>query len=134
VIIRETKDIEEIKSILCHPEIFPRISGDCGLTAKKFEPPLEGVIYLGGYEDGIFAVSCFHCFRDGLKFHPNVLPEYRLRYARIFAKQCLSMLKCEVYAEVPLKYKRAINFAKKLGFDSIANNKDSTDTVLMRLL
>ena len=134
MIIRETKDVDEIKKILCHPEIFPRIAGDTEITPEEFEPPLNDVLYLGGYDGDMFAVSCFHSFRDGLKFHPNVLPEYRLRYARIFAKQCLSMLKCTIYAEVPLEFKRAINFAKKLGFDSIANNKDSTNTVLMRLL
>lgn len=131
MIIRETKDIEEIKRVLCHPEIFPRIAGDCGLTPEEFEPPLDAAFYIGGYEDKIFAVSCFHPFRDGLKFHPNVLPKYRLRCARDFARKCLLMVQCEIYAEVPLEFKRAINFAKKLGFDSIANNKDST--TLMRL-
>lgn len=132
MIIRETKDIQEIKSVLCHPAIYPRIKGDLSLEPDDFIPPMDDVLYLGGYDNTIFAVTCFHPFRDGLKFHPNVLPEYRLRYARDFARKCLLMVQCEVYAEVPLEFKKAINFAKKLGFDSIANNKDST--TLMRLL
>lgn len=134
MIIRETKNIEEIKSILCHPEIFNRIKGNHYIDADNFIPPLDDVLYFGGYDDGIFGVSCFHSYRDGLKFHPNVLPSYRLKYGRDFVKLSLSMVKCKIYIEIPKERKRLFNLAEKLGFDSISNNKDSTNTILMRLI
>lgn len=133
MIIKRTKNIEEIKSILCDKDIFNRIIGDKEIKPEDFDPPLENVVYIGGYEDNrIFAVSCFHKFRDGLKFHPHVLISYRLKYGREFVRYTATMLKCKLYVEIPRSRKRLINLARKLGFDSLVNNKDSTKT-LMRL-
>ncbi len=134
MIIRETKDTEEIKSILCHKDIFGYISEGAEVKPKDYNPPLDEIIYIGGYENGkIFALACFHPFKDGLKFHPNVLKSYRLKYGRRFVSYTVNMLKCKLYIEIPRNRKDLFNFATKLGFDSVANNKDSTDTVTMRL-
>lgn len=132
MIVKPTKDIDEIKRILCHPDIFRNICGDYDIKPEEFIPPMKDVVYLGGYDREIFAVSCFHPFKDGLKFHPNVLPKYRLQHAKDFVKQSITMVKCRLYIEIPKKRKRLFNLAHKLGFDSIVNNKDSTNH-LMRL-
>jgi len=134
VIVGRTTDVEEIKSILCHEDIFSVISEGVDIKPEDYVPPIDGTIYLAGYDKGsLFAISCFHRFRDGLKFHPNILKSYRLRLSRDFVKQSLTMIKCRIYVEIPKKRRRLLNFAHKLGFDSIANNKDSTDTIIMRL-
>lgn len=134
MIVARTTDINEIKSILCHENIFSYISEGTNVESQDYEPPMADVLYLGGYEkDKIFALACFHAFRDGLKFHPNILKGYRLKYGRRFVEYTATMLKCCLYIEIPEARKDLFNFATKLGFDSIANNKDSTDTVIMRL-
>lgn len=130
MIIGQTKDIEEIKSILCHDDIFSVISEGVDIKPEEYEPSINDY-YLAGYDDGtLFAIACFHVFNDGLKFHPNILKSYRLRCARDFVKHSLSVIKCPIYIEIPKNRKRLFNFAIKLGFDSVANNKDSANTVM----
>lgn len=132
--VRQTTDIDEIKSILCHDDIFNDISEGLDVKPEDYEPPLADTIYIGGYEkDKIFALACFHPFRDGLKYHPNVLKSHRQSHGRRFVSYTVTMLKCCIYIEIPETRKDLFNLATKLGFDSVANNKDSTDTVTMRL-
>ena len=134
MIVGRTTDLEEIRSILCHEDIFRFISEGVEIKPEDYVPPIAGTIYLAGYDDGVlFALACIHPFKDGVKYHPNVLKEHRLRLSRDFVKQSLTMIKYPVYVEIPKYRKKLLNFATKLGFDSIANNKDSTDTVIMRL-
>lgn len=133
MIIRKTTDQDEIKKILFHPSIYPNISEGVELDCDNTVFPVDRVLYLGGYDPDIFALACFHSFQDGLKFHPNVLPSHRLKYGRDFVKQTAFMVKSPIYVEIPKNRKRLFNLAKKIGFDSIANNKDPS-THLMRLL
>lgn len=134
MIIKQTTNQDDIKKILFDPDIYPYVSGGKSLDFDEVDFPIDGYVYLGGYDnESIFALSCFHPFMDGLKFHPNVLPEYRFKYGRDFVKQTAFMLKCPVYAEIPKNRKSLINLATKIGFDSIVNNKDLSNTILMRL-
>lgn len=130
MIVSKTTDVNEIKSVLCHPDIYPEISEGVDLDPEDIKIPFEGWAYVGGYDKEIIGVSCFNCFRDGLKIHPNVLPEYRLKYGRDFVRLCISMVNCPLYAEIPNHRKRLLNLATKLGFDSIENNSAKT---LMKL-
>ncbi len=132
MIVKATRNESEIKSILWDKDIYPLISGSTEITAEDVNLP-DSVLYLAGYAPEIFAVSCFHKFKDGIKFHPNILPSYRLEHARDFIQKCLSMVKSPVYVEIPKHRKRLFNYALKIGFDSIPNNKDSSNTILMRL-
>jgi hypothetical protein len=130
MIVRETKDEKEIKSILLHEDIKKHIGGK---DMQDFKMP-DDCYYLGGYEDDkIFAVSCFHKFKDGLKFHPNILKSHRLKYGREFVSLCLTMVKCKMYIEIPKARKELFNFSKKNGFDSIRNNKDSLTHLMVKL-
>lgn len=131
MILRQTTNQDEIKKVLLHPDIYPNISEGIDIVIEEF--PTDNVLYIGGYNDSIFAISCFHSFRDGLKFHPNILPKYKRQYARDFVKQCLDMIDCPIYIEIPVERKRLFNFSKKMGFDSVSNNKDLSRH-LMRLL
>jgi len=134
MIIRPTVDQDEIKKILFHPDIYPDTSAGYELDFDSTVFPIDNVLYIGGYDEQIFALSCIHPFMDGFKYHPYVLPEYRLKYGRDFVKQTVSMVKCPVYVEIPKKRKDLVNLAIKNGFDSVANNKDLSNKVLMRLL
>ena len=136
MIIKETINIKEIKSILCHKDIFDLSKDGVKIKAEDFEPPLNNVLYVGGYDkENIFALSCFHKFKDGLKFHPHVLKSHRYKYAREFVRYTATMLKCNIYIEIPEKRRDLFNLASKLGFDSLVNNKPSTNNhkILMRL-
>jgi len=131
LIVKETRNIDEIKSILCHEDIFNDISEGVNVKPEDYEPPLTNAIYIGGYDKGkIFALACFHKSKGRLMFHPSVLKSYRQRYGRQFVAYTATMLKYSIYIEIPNTRKDLFNLATKLGFDSVANNKDSTDTVM----
>lgn len=129
MIIKETVDLTEIKSILFHDDIFDLARDDIEVSKKEFEPPISAnVMYVGGYcDDEIFGLSCFHIFRDGLKFHPNVLKKFRLQYGRDFIKRSVDMIKCRLYIEIPNDRRDLFNFAKKLGFKIIDENLNKTE-------
>ena len=127
-------DQDEVKKILFHPDIKSDISGGIEYSYNDTDLPMDSVLYIGGYDNCLFAVSCFHRFRGGIKIHINILKSHRLKYARDFVKQCLSMVKCNTYIEFPEKRKDIFNLATKFGFDSIANNNSHSNKVLMRLL
>ena len=125
--IRETTDIEEIKSVLCHPEIYPCISQDGNPTAREFEPPMN-VSYIGGYIDGeIMGIMIYHPYKDGLKCHIQVLPEFRKKYAKEFGRIALNFGEAKnaiIYADIPTCYPNVLAFAKKVGFEITGSIKD----------
>ena len=131
--IVRTVDDNEIKSILFHKDIYEHISGGASISARDIKLPMRSVAYIGGFDTTIFALCCVHPFLDGMKIHFNILKSHRLRYARDFVNKCLSMVKSIIYIEFPNHRKDIFNLATKNGFDSIANNKCPTKT-LMRLL
>ena len=50
--VERTEDLALIKSILCHPDIYPLISDDTCPPADEFEPPLDGIEYIAGIVRG----------------------------------------------------------------------------------
>lgn len=132
MIIKETKDKEEIKKILCHKDIFNLSKDGLNIKVSDFKPPLDDVVYIAGYEKGKpFGLAVFHRFKDGVKYHPNILKSHRRKYGRDFVKKTVSMLKCNIYIEFPKNRKDLFNLAIKFGFDSYANNKDSLRKITM---
>ena len=129
MIVRETNDIQEIKQVLCHPDIYPLISDDNSPSVDEFIPPFKGVFYVAGYAPELIGISCFHWFRDGMKFHPNVLPQFRSKYADEFVTKSLDMFHKPIYVEVPDKL---VRFSKKHGFRIIENNE--SNKIMMELL
>ena len=129
--VKRTKDYDDIKYILNHPKIYPLISDPDCPPMGEFEPP-HNVDYIGGYYMGwMFGVSCVHRWRDGWKFHPNVLPEFRAGYARQFIHESLMQIQKPVYVEIPNDRKALYNLCVKTGFQEIERNTDKT---VMRLL
>jgi hypothetical protein len=119
MILKETRDIAEIKKILCCPEIYKCIGDDNSPPIDEFEPPSQAM-YVAGYVDGdIIGLMIYHITEKGLKCHLQVLPEYRSKYAREFARMALEFGEAKnssIYSETPVCYWHIIRFAKSFGF------------------
>ena len=129
MIVKETTNIDDIKTILCNPEIYECIATDESPSVDEFEPPFNDCIYVGGYVGGeIVAIMIFHKFRDGSELHIQVLPEFRYKYAVEFGYKGL-MFRGEkpLYATIPDLYKNVLEYALSFGFEVI-ERIDSTDT------
>jgi hypothetical protein len=119
MIIKETREISEIKKILCHPDIYDCIGDDNSPPVEEFEPPSQAM-YIAAYVDGdIIGLMIYHVTDKGLKCHFQVLPEYRSKYARKFARMALEFGEAKnssIYSETPVCYWHIIRFAKSFGF------------------
>lgn len=127
MIIKECHNIDDIKTVLCHPEIYDTISGDTCPKLEDFEPPMtEEYCYIVGYVKGEpIGVMIYHKYRDGNIAHVQVLPQYRKEYAKQFGEQVLNFRgHSPLYAEIPDLYKNVLEFAKLNGFKVIDEKKD----------
>ena len=113
--ITRTTNMDMVNSILSHPVIWKDIAPDVAV----FEAPYDRnfLYFLMGEADGVII---FHPFRDGLKIHPNILPNKRGKKAykavedacqEVFAMGCTS-----IYAEIAPELRHVISFARALGF------------------
>ncbi len=128
MIIKETIDPDEIKRVLCHPEIYPCITSDDECPdLEDFEPPMDAE-YIGGYVGcDIIGIMVYHTYKDGFECHIQVLPEYRKEYAREFAQMALEIGKAKnasIYAEIPDCYPNVLKFAKSFGFNETGSIED----------
>lgn len=118
MIIKETTDQDVIKSVMHHPEIYPHISDDPPTTHDL--PINDGVQYLAGFVDGhVIGIVLLIDVEDKVKCHIQVLPEYREKYAKPFAKACFKLGKAvgaSIYGHIPKRYPNVIEFGKAVGF------------------
>ena len=114
--IQQTFDMDAVNLVLTNPEIWKDI-------APQHMTPFD-TLYLPNVtyfivNDGD-GVILFHCFRDGFKIHPNILPSKRGRLAYIAVEesiQCMFEDGCmSVYAEIDPKLRHVVMFARQLGF------------------
>lgn len=110
--LSRTSDINQINSVLKHPDIWPLISDDDD-DIDSFIPPLGDNHYL--YESGVLFI--LHPEGDDLEIHANVLPESRGK-AKAAAAEALNygfnVLKTDrIVANIPEKYGSVYGFAKK---------------------
>lgn len=128
MILKETTDIDEIKSILCNSVIYDCISDDDSPLCSDFEPPInEKYLYVGGYCKGeIIALMVYHK-EDGKNFcHVQVLPEHRENHALEFGERSLMFRgNDDLYAVIPNIYKNVLKFADLFGFVIIDTVKNS---------
>lgn len=129
--------------MLCHPGIYPCISQDGNPPADEFKPPMDAC-YIGGYIDGaIIAIMIYHPYKDGLKCHIQVLPEFREKYAKEFGRIVLNFGEAKnaiIYADIPTCFENVITFAEGFGFEITGRIKDNYvrdgqcfDAITMRL-
>jgi len=124
MIVKETSNLEDIKAVLCHPEIYDCITDDNSPDVSEFEPPInDSYLYVGGYAKGeIIALMVYHRYLDGNECHVQVLPQFRKEYAKEFGEQSLLFRgTLPLYAEIPDLYKNVLAFAKLNGFEVISS-------------
>jgi len=113
---------KEACKVLCHPEIYDVISDDNSIPADEFEPS-EDCEYIGGFiEDKLFAVMIYHEFRDGVKLHIQVLPEYREHLSIEFGRDGLEYglsKNIPIYCDIPKIYPNVKRYAESFGFEVI---------------
>ena len=127
MIIEECHNIDDIKAVLCHPEVYDTIASDECPKLEDFEPPMtDKYMYIVGYVKGSpIGVMIYHRYRDGNKCHVQVLPEYRKEYAIKFGQQSLTFRgTVPLYAEIPDLYKNVLDFALLNNFKVIDVKKD----------
>jgi len=141
MLIRETKSAEEIKTVLCHPEIYDRISDDYSITVEEFEPPMDAEYIAGYVGNDIIGLMIYHINDGKLECHFQVLPEFR-QYSKEFARMALEIGKAKnasIYAEIPDCYPEVIKFTTNFGFNIVGNivdghqkNGQSCDVKILR--
>ncbi len=144
MLIKVIEDVNDIKKVLCHPDIYGCINDDDCCNSEDFEPPIiDEITYVAGYVDGdIIGLMIYHTKKAGLKCHIQVLPEYRNQHARQFARMALDLGKAKnvlIYSHIPVCYPNVISFAKEFGFaetgrikDDYIKNNVKHDVIIMR--
>jgi len=133
VIVERVDDVEIIKSIMLHPEIWPTISED-NFTQEEYEPDVYVDFWLGAFVDG----DCIGLFRfhslNGVtvQIHIQILPEYREKFAMESVKHMWKWLLdqedtplIKVVASIPIIYPNVIKFALANGFKEEGINRMS---------
>jgi hypothetical protein len=120
MMVKETVNMDDIKSVLCHPEIEDRITSDKEDRLTIDTLPLnENYRYIAGYIKDIVFGLCIYCKKQDVTIvHFQVLPDYRKKYAKKFAVKSLDFRgKSPLFAVTPNCYKAVINFALNIGFE-----------------
>lgn len=117
-----TFDIDEINSVLKHPDIWSRIS-DIDLDMDSFKPPIEDSIhYL--FEEGILFI--LEPLGDDLQVHVNVTLEHRHKADRA-AREATRYgfeINDRIVARIPIEYASVYGFARKyMNDDGIVDGK-----------
>jgi len=123
--IRQTFDMDAVNLVLTHPDIWKDIAPQHMAPFDTMYLP-QVMYFLVNDGDGVIM---FHCFRDGVKIHPNILPSKRGRLAYIAIEesiQCMFDDGCAcIYAEIDPKLRHVTLFARQLGFRLLeSGNKD----------
>ena len=132
ILITETDNMELVNSILCQPEIWRDIAP---VGTEPFDTPYQpGFLYfLVNEVDGVII---YHPFLDGLKIHPNIIPEKRGKTAFDAVEESIQVvfdMGCKsIYAEIPPRFKHIVRFARQLQF--VPCEYDGRDILVRRNL
>ena len=123
MIIKETKDIEEIEKILFDPEIYERIK----VSKEKPGLPMENMRYIGGYLKGeIFGVLVYYKRKNYTTCHIQVLKAHRAASAVKFGRMALKLSKTKVlFTNVPRRFPDVIRFVKYFKFKQVGTSGNS---------
>ena len=122
MIIKETTNLDDIKEVLCHPEIYDTISTDKCPPVEELDIPIDdNCRYVVGYIKGEpIGVMVYHKVDDKNFCHVQVLPEYRCKYALEFGEKSLNFRgKEDLYAVIPDLYKNVLAFAILNNFEVV---------------
>ena len=109
-------------SIITHPEVWPLVGEDNTDRFSYKLPDKRSHIHLVGYVNNILigSASIIPRINKDRYCHFQVLPEYRGKYAIIFARKCLKWVWDNVdvdilYFEIPDKFPNTQAFSKLCG-------------------
>lgn len=130
MIFSETKDMDKIRSVLCDPEIYDRITDDGSPDLEDFNPtePSEGAFYITD-EDNTGVVFIHWMNSVTIECHFQLLKEHRDRseefgYAAL--KWMWDNTKAQkIIAKIPEIYLDVIKYATKGGFKFEGINEKS---------
>lgn len=129
--ISRTFDTELIKSVLCHPAIWPCIA-PAGMEPAGFEPPIDDQhFYLATHDPELTGLFIYHPVADGvMKTHHHVLPEYRgnksIEYSNASVDWIFSNTGTQrIICAIPENYQNVIAHAKKCGFSDWKTEGDN---------
>ena len=119
MIVKKITNEDEIRTILCNPDIYDTIASDECPAIDDFEIPFDNHRYIGGFVNGeIIALMVYHTYKDGNKCHVQVLPEHRKEYAKKFGEQSLMFRGTQpLYAEIASLYQNVLDFALIFRFE-----------------
>lgn len=123
LVIEPTRNADEIRSVLCHPDIYPRIHQDGSSSAEDYQLKMpDSALFLAGYQgDQIIGVMIFDALTPYVyDCHVHVLPDHR-EHALEFARATFQHLwdhtsAIKITAQIALIYPDVIKFAQKCGF------------------
>lgn len=124
LIIQRTRDIDLIKTVLCHPEIYPCIGDDSSPAVEDYEPEMDSEFIIGVTQSKVIALAIYTLHAWGKEMHIQVIPQYRKEYARKFARGALRFNHDVLFAKVPMCFSNVIAFAKEFNFNEIDIVKD----------
>jgi hypothetical protein len=121
MIVKKITNEDEIRTILCNPDIYDTIASDECPAIDDFEIPFDNHRYIGGFVNGeIIALMVYHTYKDDNKCHVQVLPEHRKEYAQKFGEQSLKFRGTQpLYAEIAGLYLNVLDFALSFGFETV---------------
>lgn len=123
MIVQPCFDAQIVRQILLDPDINSKVTNELSADVEVFEPDFVKDIYLVGWVDGVpIAQFVFEPMNEvSWCGHAQVIPSYRVEYARGFVSQSLDWMWSKgimkVVIHVPVIFPKTINFAKKCGFE-----------------
>ena len=121
MIVERTSDLDAVREILTHPEIWETIRGDYS-DLEGFKVPEGENIYLMGYDEDIaIGLFCVHPKKDSWFCHVQVLPEHRIQHADEFGTKVIEWVwnNTEINklrALIPAIYPNVKRFSELMGF------------------
>ena len=115
MLLEQTFNMERVNAILSHPDIWRDVAPNGWAVFDLPYDPNCLYFMVNGYE----GVIVFHPFRDGLKIHPNILPEFRGKGAyRAIEESCQAVFGQvrNIYAEIGVELRHVTLCARHLGF------------------
>jgi len=126
------EDIDEIRSVFTHPDIWATIAED-NQTPDEFTVDLSSEMYVAVLVDGL--IIGFYAFRaiNGIELdiHAQILPDYRKKYALASGKLIIDWVfdnlpEChKLTAQIPFLYPNVKEFALKQGLQVEGVNRSS---------
>lgn len=115
MIVKETTNMDEIKSIIFHPTIHPHIEDD---DNKVTDLPVKDSKYIGCYvDDKIVGVGMFHKVEGLTVCHMHLLKEHRKTIGVEFGLEAIKLRPDDIlYTNVDETFPNIMKYVELLGF------------------